>query len=174
MAFTQRLIKYKKTFVSVLINSDCESIFDSLILRASKKGKKFYIQGYFKGTSSKNILLLHRLFTNANKNENIDHINGDTLDNRLCNLRKCNQSENRCNSIKPLHGVTSKFKGVGWVKKDKVWRVRVYKNKKSVYTGYFKNELDAAKSYDYHSKIHHGSFSLNNIKQIEKETKWKS
>lgn len=162
MAYLQKSIKYKKTFISVVIDQDCEILFDSLILRASKKGNKFYIQGYFRGTSSKNILLLHRVLTNANKEEVVDHINGDPLDNRLVNLRKCSQSQNVCNKVKPSHGVTSAYKGVGWMKRDKTWRVRVNKNKKVMYTGYFKNELDAAKAYDYHSKLHHGSFALNN------------
>lgn len=31
----------------------------------------------------------------------IDHINGDTSDNRICNLRVANRSENRCNTRKP-------------------------------------------------------------------------
>ena len=51
---------------------------------------KFYVQSN-KGE------LLHRYLLNPNKNEVIDHINRNTLDNRLDNLRVCNSSVNNKN-----------------------------------------------------------------------------
>lgn len=38
-------------------------------------------------------LRLHRLIMNAPKNLFVDHKNGDTTDNRKCNLRLCTRSQ---------------------------------------------------------------------------------
>jgi hypothetical protein len=43
----------------------------------------------------------------------IDHINGDRVDNRFCNLREATASENRWNSRKRVNN-TSGYKGVSW------------------------------------------------------------
>lgn len=81
---------------------------------------------------------LHRLILNAPKNKEIDHINGNKLDNRKQNLRLCNRSENRGNSNgKQLS--SSKFRGVYWCKRDKRWITIVNR----VYGGRFKNEQEA-------------------------------
>lgn len=52
---------------------------------------KFYI------INRKNKLQLHRLVMNTPKDLIVDHINGDTLDNRKCNLRNCDHSTNNRN-----------------------------------------------------------------------------
>jgi hypothetical protein len=56
-------------------------------------------------------LLMHRCVMNAQKNEIVDHINGNKLDNRRANLRICTQSDNLRNARKGKDN-TSGFKGV--------------------------------------------------------------
>ena len=52
---------------------------------------------------------VHRLILNASGEETVDHINGDVLDNRRCNLRLCSLSQNGANKYqRNLSG----FKGV--------------------------------------------------------------
>ena len=43
---------------------------------------------------------IHRLITNANKGQEVDHINHNTLDNRRCNLKVVSHKENRLNNKK--------------------------------------------------------------------------
>lgn len=48
-------------------------------------------------------ILLHRWLTNCPEDKVVDHINGNPLDNRKCNLRVCTQKENSNNkNYKPL------------------------------------------------------------------------
>ena len=72
-------------------------------------------------------ILMHRLIMKDPLNKQIDHINHDGLDNRKCNLRICNSSQNNSNR-RPSKKGTSKYKGVSWNQKDKAWGVTICKN----------------------------------------------
>ena len=54
----------------------------------------------------------------------LDHINGDGKDNRICNLREVTRSENNKNK-KKLSNNTSGVTGVGYDKESKKWRGRI-------------------------------------------------
>lgn len=59
----------------------------------------------------------------------IDHINCDTSDNRICNLRVCSHTENLCNRGAAKHN-TPGVKGVRWDVKRGLWLAQIaYKNK---------------------------------------------
>ena len=73
----------------------------------------------------------------------IDHINGNPLDNRIENLRECNQSQNNWNQrLKTTN--KSGYKGVSWYSREKRWvaKLNIYGKPKVV--GYFRNVEDAA------------------------------
>ena len=55
---------------------------------------------------------------------NIDHINRNTKDNRICNLREVNQSQNSFNSCNRINN-TSGYKGITYCNVRKKWRARV-------------------------------------------------
>ena len=50
----------------------------------------------------------------------IDHINGNRQDNRICNLREVDRYENAKNTKTPKNN-TSGFIGVSYCKRDKIW-----------------------------------------------------
>lgn len=88
----------------------------------------------------------------------IDHINGDRLDNRLENLREATRSENQCNRG-ALASNTSGYPGVTWHKKSKAWAVRVMKNGKTRALGYFKDlELAGLVATEARS-LYHGNYA---------------
>ena len=74
----------------------------------------------------------------------VDHINGDTLDNRKCNLRICTQADNMKNQKKHIRN-TSGYKGVSWNKKSKAWEVSITQNGKRHYLGMYKDKEEAIK-----------------------------
>ena len=78
---------------------------------------------------------------------NIDHVNGNTLDNRRANLRACSSTENSYNQKKVL-GTSSRFKGVTWDKDIKKWRAMIRFQKRLVHLGSFASEIEAALVYD--------------------------
>lgn len=104
------------------------------------------------------ILFMHRMLIGAEEGQYVDHVNGDTLDNRRCNLRFCSLSENQGNSKKRSHN-KGKYKGVNWNKRNKVWTVKVAGN----HLGSFRDELEAAKAYDAGARQHYGEFALVNF-----------
>ena len=105
--------------------------------------------------------LMHRVVMNVNKNEEVDHINHDTLDNRKSNLRICSSSENKMNqSIRK--NKTSKYKGVSLYKNK--WRAQIRFRRKNINLGLFDNEVDAAKAYDKMAIKLTEEFALTNFK----------
>ncbi len=67
---------------------------------------------------------MHRVVTGAASHLLVDHKNHNGLDNRKSNLRVCSSAQNARNT-RVRSDNTSGFKGVGYHKRDKVWRARV-------------------------------------------------
>ena len=89
----------------------------------------------------------------------IDHINGNTLDNRKCNLRWATNSQNMMNR-QTVWGV-SKYLGVAKARGGK-WKAAIKGNGKYVYLGIFEKEIDAAKAYNHAAKKYFGEFASPN------------
>jgi hypothetical protein len=85
-----------------------------------KSGK--YICAHINGGSSK--IQLHRLIMNAKDGAVVDHINGHRNDNRKCNLRIVNYTQNAMNSAKRSDN-TSSCTGVSWDKTRQKWFVKI-------------------------------------------------
>lgn len=79
----------------------------------------------------------------------IDHINGDRSDNRLCNLRKVTKSQNQRNAGQRVNN-TSGVHGVNWKPKynskpgDGRWVARIWNGPRHVYLGSFQSLHEAS------------------------------
>jgi hypothetical protein len=125
--------------------------------------KKFYARCNIKiGSTETKTVSMHRMILNAPKGILVDHINGDSLDNRRANLRFATHQQNACNSRKKA-GCTSKYRGVSWNKHKKKWRATLQYKGKSVFHKMFDSEIEAARTYDAAAKIHHGIFARLNF-----------
>lgn len=92
----------------------------------------------------------------------IDHIDGDGLNNTKQNLRICTQSENVMNqSIRSDN--SSGYKGVWWDKQTNKWRAGIIISGKTVYLGRFDFLVNAARAYDFAAKELFGEFSKLNF-----------
>jgi hypothetical protein len=92
----------------------------------------------------------------------VDHRNGDGLDNRRCNLRLCTRAQN-CQSMKIAPGKASLFRGVTWHAASNSWRARISLVGKRLHLGLFSEERAAAKAYDDAAKELHGEFAILNF-----------
>lgn len=104
-------------------------------------------------------VFLHRLIVDAPKGLFVDHINGNTLDNRRANLRLCTIAEN-CRNAKLSKLNTSGYKGVQ--KKGKRWQASIVSNRCGYYLGMFDTPELAALAYNKKAKELHGDFAYQN------------
>lgn len=73
----------------------------------------------------------------------VDHINGNKLDNRRANLRICNHAQNHQNT--PAHPrSTSRHRGVSWCKRTERWVAQVTLNGTNHFLGRHADEQQAA------------------------------
>ncbi len=77
----------------------------------------------------------------------IDHINGDRLDNRLCNLRLATNAENQENRVKPCCTNNAGFLGVNFNKHAGKFAARIQVNGKRIHVGYFDTPEEASSAY---------------------------
>ena len=107
---------------------------------------------------------MHTLILQTPKGMCSDHINGDGLDNRRCNLRICTYAENAHNRNKYVRQKASIYKGVCWHNTMRKWMPSITICGKRIYLGFFESEVEAAKSYNEAAKKYYGEFAkLNEV-----------
>lgn len=107
-------------------------------------------------------IYLHRFIIDAPKGVEVDHINGDGLDNRSSNLRLATRSENARN-FKSSRKSACGFRGVFQYNKNKRFGVKITVNKTVYILHGFLDAAEAALFYDLKALELHGDFAtLNN------------
>ena len=90
--------------------------------------------------------------------KDLDHINGDPADNRICNLREASNTDNHANS-KDYRNNTSGHKGVYWMPKAQKWLALIQRDKYRRRLGLFVRKDDAIAAYRKASRELFGEFS---------------
>lgn len=85
---------------------------------------------------------LHRIILDAPKGLLVDHINGDTLDNRKSNIRIVTPSQNQFNRRIQKNN-TSGVPGLRWRESKNRWEACIMFNRQCVYQKHFKEFSDA-------------------------------
>jgi hypothetical protein len=88
----------------------------------------------------------------------VDHINGDRIDNRWCNLRAATRAENLRNT-KPHKDGSTGFKGVYWDKRQRRYYSQIMVSGKVFWLGSFKCPTAAHFAYSRAAKKLHGEFA---------------
>jgi len=100
---------------------------------------------------------MHRAIMGAVGNIRVDHVSGNGLDNRRCNLRFATPSQNQFNSRRPSSNTTG-FKGV-YLRKDTLrWQAHITAYGKRHTLGCYDTAEEAHAAYVKASKVRHGEF----------------
>lgn len=139
---------------TTLVDEDTYARYCHLNLRMSHYG---YAVTDSDGTVGSGITPFHRLIMSAGSKQ-IDHINGNRLDNRRSNLRVCTNKQNSHNRGKHKDN-TSGYKGVSAV--DGRWRAAVCLNGTTVSCRH-PSKHAAAIYYNVLARVLHGDYFYAN------------
>lgn len=114
--------------------------------------------------STKMPISLHRFLTEAPPGIEVDHKNGDGLDNRRENLRLATRLQNATNIALRTNNKTG-YKGVSEDKRRGGYRANIRLNGKQVAIGTFSDPRNAALAYDAYVRTHFGEFGTYNFPQ---------
>lgn len=130
---------------------------------AAQGGKNQYAHATSIKFLAKHHELMHAYILRAKPGERVDHISGDTLDNRKQNLRIIQPTGNAQNARRQTFpGKTSRFKGVCWDKREERWLASIRANGERFDLGHFDDEESAALAYDAAAAEKHGEFARTN------------
>jgi hypothetical protein len=123
-------------------------------------------QPYLTGVRKSKTVLMHRELL-GNSNGDIDHQDGNTLNNKRPNLRAATRSQN-CGNQKIRSTNKSGFKGVYWKQWRKIrgsgaWAAIICVNYKKTHLGYFSTAEEAAHAYDSAAQHQFGEFAKLNF-----------
>ena len=109
---------------------------------------------------------IHRLIAiffipNPNNLTDVNHIDGNPLNNAISNLEWCTHADNikhawntglvtnrHANASNKKRGGSSQYVGVSWSEQRKKWCTHIRVHKKSIGLGRYLTEVEAAKAYD--------------------------
>lgn len=103
-------------------------------------------------------VILHRILINPPQGMEVDHIDGDGLNNRRSNLRLTTHSEN-CRNRRRRSDNKSGFKGVCWNNSRRKWQAQVHAGGKTNHLGYFTSAEAAHVVYCEAAARLHGEFA---------------
>lgn len=129
--------------------------------RAGSVGSHGYLLIQVKGISYRAHRLAFLYMLGKPPDGEVDHINGERLDNRWTNLREASRSENQRNTG-PRHDNTSGYKGVGFHKGREMFQAQIKIDGRNIHLGYFLCPRKAAHAYNKAAIQLHGEFAVLN------------
>lgn len=123
------------------------------------RGPNRYASGSKEGTLRVGAYM-HRIIMNAPKGTEVDHIDGDGLNNHRRNLRVCSRQMNAANAVRHRDG-TNPYKGVRYCRGK--WAAGIGINYRRIYLGRFHTAEEAARAYDCAAKEAFGDFARLNF-----------
>lgn len=143
-------IFYRKTKLSKI--NDIGSVAGS-----TEKKKKNYYRIHVEQRRYQSHILAWLYVYGVYPKGNIDHIDGNGLNNKISNLREATCTQNSCNKRRSIAN-KSGAKGVSWHKQAKRWVAQVTINRKIIYLGLFLDIADAIAAVRKKRVEVHGDF----------------
>jgi hypothetical protein len=167
-------IRWKGTTIETLIDAeDLEKVIMNHKTTWSARQDDKNLSKYVLCTKQVNLkrryIHLHRLVVNCPDGYVVDHINGNTLDNRKSNLRLCTSQENQQNRNRSK----SEIRGVHFHAREKKWYARVGLNGGRITIGTYDTKEEAIHAVKVaRAKLHPLSSEANNENYSTQELKF--
>lgn len=145
--------KYKSMYEAIV--DECDADLDDLdwsVLISGNRSRYAYRE---QGVLMHRIILERVLGRKLSTSEQVDHIDGDGMNNRRDNLRVASNTQNRYNSAKMSNSKWS-YKGIAY--HGKKWRARITVNGLRINLGSFDLPEQAHAAYCKAAKRLHGEF----------------
>lgn len=137
------------------------------------KGSKFYANRALyaptlTGGRKSVAIRMHNVVITPKEGFEVDHIDGNTLNNKKNNLRLCIHRHNMRNLPKPRNGKTSSpYKGVSWHKDHECWQAMIKMDYKQKWLGNYADPKEAAAAYNEAAIKQFGEFAnLNDLETV--------
>lgn len=156
-------IKLTQGKVALVDDEDFEylSQFNWSVFIPPNRKTCYAARGFTIGKNRRSTVRMHREIMKAPPSMQVDHRDGNGLNNQKENLRVCTASQNRMNE-----GIrkdsTSGYRGVHWVKGKKKWKAVIVRNRKFYQLGYFPTKELGAAAYNEAAKEIFGEFAVLN------------
>lgn len=156
-----KIIELTRGKIALIDDEDFDLVSSHKWCAVHTSAKRWYATRREKGKT----IYMHVFLIGQKVGKEIDHCDGDGLNNQRCNLRFCTSGQNKANRrlfITPGKG--SRFKGVLWIAKRNTWQAWIKKNYKRTYLGRYALEEDAARAYNRAALEYFGEFArLNDV-----------
>lgn len=158
-------IKLTRGQITIVDNADYDELSKFKWFAAVYRLKSktiFYAKRY--DSNKKKIVAMHRAILGVDDSKTlVDHKDTDTLNNQRRNLRIATKTQNAKNRNHHA-GCLSRYKGVSYSKRTKLWVACIQHDLKLERLGYFDDEVSAAFAYNNAAKKYHGEFArLNDL-----------
>lgn len=145
------------------VNAD--AILAIYYIRIARNETATYVEAAHRKT--RRGLRLSRVIMQPPRGMVVDHINGDTLDNRRANLRVVTSQANSRNRAKQSQ-CSSRYKGVCFVAGR--WSAYIYSDYKQYRLGRFTSETEAAAAYDAAARERFGECAALNFPKVGEQS----
>ena len=149
-----------------IVDSDLLEWLNQWSWRAVKNDSTNYVVRWDYTNSNRCQMQMHRVIMeysgfDVSGNE-VDHKDGNGLDNRRQNLRIATHAQNMQNR-KINTNNTSGYKGVWWNNRAAKWQAQITVNARRIHLGLFIDQIEAALAYDTAARFHFEEFARCNF-----------
>ena len=141
-----------------IIDADDVSIVSGFLWYAKVKASGAYAARRARGPRMVcRTIYMHKEILHIGDGLEVDHADGNTLNNRRANLRPATKSQNQYNQRIRTDN-SSGVKGVYWHSQKKMWRAEIKVERCKKHLGFFQSISDAADAYAKASAEFHSEF----------------
>lgn len=164
-------VPLSKGFCATVDDEDYQRVMQhkwhAKVVKRSDGSERVYAQRSVWKDGKQQTVKLHRFILESASGKEVDHINGNGLDNTRANLRLVSRRENMRNRMPQRFNdgveTRSSFKGVSWHSRNKAWRAQIGHEGKMIHLGNFPTEEAAAHAYDSAARELFGEFAKPNF-----------